>query len=216
MSSKSRLALKTREDYIPYAVGHVMRSDDMTKIDQVLDEANEVADPFKHMDREELAEFVENLAFSFSVCHANGVPKTLNDAMCALCDVFFDLNGQEPLSMDEYAWREDITTEEREFAKAYSETWNAYVTLEHELPKVYDRSSPMFRKCNWHYVITTDFNGVVEHLLVQADDDEHALEQLDDISDEHNAREYVVALIRTKDEFGVNGILELLKKGQPS
>ena len=215
MIKKTALALKTREDYIPYAVGHVMLSDDMTKIDQVLDEANEVADPFKHMDREELVEFVENLAFSFSVCHANGVPKTLNAAMIALCDVFFDLNGRPPVSMDELNY-DNMEESEIKFAGLYCQLWEAYIAMERELPKVYDRSSPMFRKCNWHYVITTDFNGVVEHLLVQADDDEHALEQLDDISDEHNAREYVVALIRTKDEFGVNGILELLKKGQPS
>lgn len=142
-------------------------------------------------------------------------PKTLNDAMCALCDVFFDLNGRPPVSMDELNY-DNMEESEIKFAGLYCQLWQAFVEMERELPKVYDRSSPMFRKCNWHYVITTDFNGVVEHLLVQADDDEHALEQLDDISDEYNAREYVVALIRTKDEFGVNGILELLKKGQPS
>lgn len=60
-----------------------------------------------------------------------------------------------------------------------------------------------------HYLIQTNCNGVQEFTSFWADDEEHALEQLDDESAEYNARQFVTHMFVSKSHIdNVENVLE--------
>ena len=61
-----------------------------------------------------------------------------------------------------------------------------------------------------HYIIITQFDEHNECCRVQADDHDHALEQFEDIATEHNASQYIIAVICSADELGLNELSDII------
>lgn len=135
---------KTAEDFIPLACGQFMTSECKT-LEDVMDESKQVWEPFERCSRDEICENIEILADDFAIVYNSALPNGLLSAMNQLAAVFFDKNGMQPLSMDdflhEYRQHADLSESEKAFAEAYIQLWDAVEALEQNHPATYLKKS---------------------------------------------------------------------------
>lgn len=61
-----------------------------------------------------------------------------------------------------------------------------------------------------HYLIHTNFNGTPEFHSYWADDEDHAIEQLDDSTDEYNVSQYITHIFVSDTEILNNNVAQRL------